>query len=243
MKKKVVPYQNDRSSKKEQVTHMFDGISKQYDFLNRVISLGIDIKWRKRVVAMMKKDQPQRLMDIATGTGDLALALTDTGASEIIGLDISPGMLEVGKQKVNAAALEKTIQMVIGDSENLDYPDDYFDGITVAFGVRNFEHLEKGLGEILRVLKPKGRLIVLETAVPTKFPFKQGYQLYSKTILPLMGRLFTKDQAAYQYLSDSAAVFPHGKAFNNILAKIGFIEVSNHPQTLGVASIYSAKKP
>ena len=198
MKKKVVPYQNDRSSKKEQVTHMFDGISKQYDFLNRVISLGIDIKWRKRVVAMMKKDQPQRLMDIATGTGD---------------------------------------------SENLDYPDDYFDGITVAFGVRNFEHLEKGLGEILRVLKPKGRLIVLETAVPTKFPFKQGYQLYSKTILPLMGRLFTKDQATYQYLSDSAAVFPHGKAFNNILAKIGFIEVSNHPQTLGVASIYSAKKP
>ena len=137
---------------------MFDGISKQYDFLNRVISLGIDIKWRKRVVAMMKKDQPQRLMDIATGTGDLALALTDTGASEIIGLDISPGMLEVGKQKVNAS-LRKNHPNGYRRYENLDYPDDYFDGITVAFGVRNFEHLKR-LGRDLKVLKPKGRLIV-----------------------------------------------------------------------------------
>lgn len=243
MKKKVVPYHDEQASKKEQVTHMFDGISKQYDFLNRVISLGIDIKWRKKVVALMKKDEPKRLLDIATGTGDLVLALTQTGANEIIGLDISPGMLAVGKEKVNAAKLEKTIQMVIGDSENLNYKDNYFDGITVAFGVRNFENLEKGLREILRVLKPKGRFIVLETSVPTKFPYKQGYQLYSKTILPLMGKLFTKDKAAYQYLSDSAAVFPHGEDFNNILRKIGFIEVSNHSQTLGVASIYSAKKP
>ena len=173
MKKSVTPY-NEKDSKKKQVTKMFDGISSEYDSLNRMISMGIDIKWRKRVVDVLIPKKPDRILDIATGTGDLALALTATNASKIIGLDISPGMLSVGKDKVNAQNLEQTIEMVIGDSEALTYDDNSFDAITVAFGVRNFENLELGLSELFRVLKPGGTLVVLETAVPTRFPFKQG---------------------------------------------------------------------
>ncbi len=243
MKKSITPYANQQGSKKKQVTKMFDRISSNYDFLNRLISLGIDVKWRKRVVQILIPKKPDRILDIATGTGDLALALNKTEASKIVGLDISPGMLAKGKDKVNAQKLENTIEMVLGDSEALKYKDDSFDAVTVAFGVRNFENLELGLSELLRVLKPGGTIVVLETAVPTKFPFKQGYSLYTKFLVPLMGKLFTRDQAAYRYLSDSAAVFPYGKHFNNILKKIGFIEEEDHPQTLGVASIYCATKP
>jgi len=243
MKKSITPYANQQGSKKKQVTKMFDRISSNYDFLNRLISLGIDVKWRKRVVQILIPKKPDHILDIATGTGDLALALNKTEASKIVGLDISPGMLAKGKDKVNAQKLENTIEMVLGDSEALKYKDDSFDAVTVAFGVRNFENLELGLSELLRVLKPGGTIVVLETAVPTKFPFKQGYSLYTKFLVPLMGKLFTRDQAAYRYLSDSAAVFPYGKHFNNILNKIGFIEVEDHPQTLGVASIYCATKP
>jgi demethylmenaquinone methyltransferase/2-methoxy-6-polyprenyl-1,4-benzoquinol methylase len=152
-------------------------------------------------------------------------------------------MLSVGKDKVKVENLENTIEMVIGDSEALTYDDNSFDAVTVAFGVRNFENLELGLSELFRVLKPGGTLVVLETAVPTRFPFKQGYKFHTQVIIPLMGKLFTRDQAAYKYLSDSAAVFPHGKQFNNILEKMGFIEVEDSPQTLGVASIYCATKP
>lgn len=243
MKKPVTPYKSSQSSKKEQVTTMFNGISKQYDVLNRVISLGIDQSWRRKVVCMASENQPQRILDVATGTGDLAIALKATGANEIIGLDISPGMLEIGTEKVKALALDHQINMVLGDGEKLPYEDNYFDVITVAFGVRNFEELDKGLSEIFRVLRPNGKFLVLETAVPTRFPFKQGYQLYSGWIVPLIGRLFSRDRSAYQYLTDSAAVFPHGPAFNNILEKIGFIKVKDNPQTLGVASIYCATKP
>ena len=242
MKDNISPYKDKKQSKKEQVTQMFDGISPQYDALNRVISLGIDLKWRKRLVAMAEKVSPKTILDVATGTGDLAIALKKTKAIKIVGLDISPGMLEVGKQKVNKLALEKTIEMVLGDSENLQYEEEFFDVVTVAFGVRNFENLEKGLHEIYRVLRPGGQLLILETAVPNKFPFKQGYKLYSSLFVPLIGKLFTKDQSAYQYLSDSAAIFPHGKNFNNILKKIGFKDVKDNPQTLGVASIYCATK-
>ena len=217
MKKSITPYANQQGSKKKQVTKMFDRISSNYDFLNRLISLGIDVKWRKRVVQILIPKKPDRILDIATGTGDLALALNKTEASKIVGLDISPGMLAKGKDKVNAQKLENTIEMVLGDSEALKYKDDSFDAVTVAFGVRNFENLELGLSELLRVLKPGGTIVVLETAVPTKFPFKQGYSLYTKFLVPLMGKLFTRDQAAYRYLSDSAAVFPYGKHFNNIL--------------------------
>ena len=242
MSKKVKPYKTSTLGKKQQVTQMFDAISGNYDGLNRVISFGIDIKWRNRVVAILKKRNPTKILDIATGTGDLAINLVKTGAEQIIGLDISKGMLEVGKKKVTEKGLDTTIEMVVGDSENLPFEDHTFDAITVAFGVRNFENLEKGLAEIYRVLKPSGTFVVLETSVPTKSPYKQGYWFYTKSILPLIGKMFSKDRSAYTYLSESAAVFPYGQAFNNILGKIGFIAMENKPQTFGVASIYVASK-
>lgn len=242
MSQKVTPYKDSKLGKKEQVTKMFDTISKNYDGLNRVISFGIDVKWRKKVVAILKKEHPESILDIATGTGDLAIALIKTGAKKIIGLDISPGMLAVGQEKVTTKKMDKTIEMVVGDSEDLSFGNDTFDAVTVSFGVRNFETLETGLAEILRVLKPKGTLVVLETSVPTKTPYRQGYAFYTKNILPLIGKIFSKDDSAYGYLSESASVFPHGETFNNILREIGFIEVTNKPQTFGVASIYIAKK-
>lgn len=242
MSQKVTPYKDSKLGKKEQVTKMFDTISRNYDGLNRVISFGIDVKWRKRVVELLKKENPESILDIATGTGDLAIALVKTGAKKIVGLDISPGMLAVGKEKVQAKNLKDTIEMVVGDSENLSFDDNSFDAVTVSFGVRNFETLETGLAEILRVLKPNGCFVVLETSVPTKTPYKQGYRFYTKNILPLVGKIFSKDDSAYGYLSESASVFPHGENFNNILREIGFIEVTNKPQTFGVASIYIARK-
>jgi demethylmenaquinone methyltransferase / 2-methoxy-6-polyprenyl-1,4-benzoquinol methylase len=242
-KKQVLPYKDKKSSKKTQVRQMFDGISPQYDLMNRIISGGIDIKWRKNVVSMLIEKQPEKILDVATGTGDLAIALLQTKATEIIGIDISEGMLDIGKQKVRNNQWDQKIKMQIGDSENIDYPDDYFDAATVAFGVRNFENLDKGLSEILRVLRPGGDLIILETAVPNNYLLRQFYHLYTQFIMPVIGNLFSKDKSAYQYLSDSAAAFPFGKAFNNILAKNGFIEIEDIPQTLGVASIYRAQKP
>ena len=242
MSEKVKPYKDSNLGKKEQVAKMFDTISKEYDGLNRVISFGIDVKWRKKVVEIIAATNPKSILDIATGTGDLAINLVKTSASKITGLDISGGMLEVGRNKIEKLQLTNTIDMVLGDSEKIPFEDNTFDAITVAFGVRNFENLEKGLSEIFRVLKVGGTFVVLETSVPTKTPFKQGYNFYSKNILPLIGKVFSKDKSAYQYLSDSAAAFPYGEAFNNILQKIGFIAIENKPQTFGVASIYIAKK-
>lgn len=242
MAEKVTPYKDSDLSKKEQVTKMFDAISKEYDGLNRVISFGIDVKWRQKVVEIIGNTNPNSILDIATGTGDLAINLTKTNASKIIGLDISKGMLEVGRKKIEKLHLNNTIEMVFGDSEKIPFSDNSFDAITVAFGVRNFENLEKGLSEIYRVLKTGGTFVVLETSIPTKTPYKQGYHFYATKILPTIGKLFSKDKSAYKYLSDSAAAFPYGKAFNNILQKIGFIAIENKPQTFGVASIYVAKK-
>jgi len=242
MSVKVTPYKDSDLNKKQQVTKMFDTISKEYDGLNRVISFGIDVKWRNKVVALVKETQPESILDIATGTGDLAINLTKTNAKKIIGLDISEGMLEVGKKKITNKKLEQTITMMVGDSESLPFENDTFDAITVAFGIRNFENLEKGLSEILRVLKPNGIFAILETSVPSKTPYKQGYKFYTKYVLPSIGKLFSKDQMAYSYLSESASVFPHGETLNNILLKIGFINVNNRPQTFGVASIYTASK-
>ena len=221
---------------------MFDNISNEYDGLNRVISFGIDVKWRKKVVTLVKEKNPETILDIATGTGDLAINMKDTGAKKIVGLDISQGMLDVGIKKSISKQLENTIEFVLGDSESLPFEDASFDAITVAFGVRNFENLEKGLEEILRVLKPNGIFVILETSVPTKFPFKQGYWVYTKYILPLIGKVFSKDKSAYRYLSESASVFPYGEKLNNILRKIGFISVEHFPQTFGVATIYTASK-
>jgi demethylmenaquinone methyltransferase/2-methoxy-6-polyprenyl-1,4-benzoquinol methylase len=242
MDKTVTPYKNSTLGKKEQVAQMFDNISGNYDGLNRVISFGTDIKWRKKVLSIVAAKKPKTVLDIATGTGDLAILLSKTNAEKIIGLDISVGMLEVGKKKISQKKLADKIEMVLGDSENLPFENNSIDAVTVAFGIRNFENLEKGLSEIVRVLKPNGVFVILETSVPHKFPFKQGYSFYTKKILPLIGRLFSKDNSAYAYLSESASVFPHGEALSNILRKIGFIEVKAMPQTFGVATIYSASK-
>ncbi len=242
MSKNITPYKDSDLGKKEQVAQMFDTISGKYDDLNRVISFGIDTKWRKKVLQLVADAKPQKVLDIATGTGDLAILMTQTQATEIVGLDISEGMLQVGREKVKVKELDNKIEMVLGDSENIPFSDNYFDAITVAFGVRNFETLEKGLAEILRVLKPGGRFVILETSVPTKFPYKQGYAFHTRFVLPLIGKLFSKDKVAYKYLSDSANEFPFGEALNNILRKIGFIEVEHLPQTFGVATIYKASK-
>ncbi|MET0759119.1 MAG: bifunctional demethylmenaquinone methyltransferase/2-methoxy-6-polyprenyl-1,4-benzoquinol methylase UbiE [Flavobacterium sp.] len=242
MSEKITPYKNSSLGKKEQVAQMFDTISGNYDGLNRVISFGIDVKWRKKVLQLVADTNPKTILDIATGTGDLAILMTNTNAEKIIGLDISAGMLEVGRKKIEAKKLSDKIEMILADSENMPFEDNTFDAITVAFGVRNFENLEKGLSEILRVLKPNGIFVILETSVPEKTPFKQGYKFYSENILPLIGKLFSKDNSAYQYLSESASVFPYGEALNNILRKIGFIDVVAKPQTFGVATIYSASK-
>ena len=242
MSKKITPYKDSTLGKKQQIAKMFDAISNEYDGLNRVISFGIDIKWRNKVVQIVADAQPKNILDIATGTGDLAINLTRTNASQIIGLDISEGMLDVGRQKILKKELHETIDMVVGDSENLPFDDNAFDAITVAFGVRNFENLEIGLAEILRVLKPGGIVVILETSVPTKFPFKQGYYLHTRVVLPLIGKLFSNDKSAYSYLSESASKFPYGTAFNNILTKTGFINTKALPQTFGVATIYTATK-
>lgn len=242
MSEKITPYKDSSLGKKEQVAQMFDNISGNYDSLNRVISFGIDVKWRKKVLKIVSDTNPKIILDIATGTGDLAILMSQTKAEKIIGLDISAGMLEVGKKKVADKNLSGIIDLVLGDSENIPFEDNYFDAITVGFGVRNFENLEKGFSEILRVLKPGGVFVILETSVPDKTPYKQGYQFYSKNILPIIGKLFSKDNSAYGYLSESAAVFPYGEALNNILRKIGFIDVVAMPQTFGVATIYSASK-
>jgi demethylmenaquinone methyltransferase/2-methoxy-6-polyprenyl-1,4-benzoquinol methylase len=238
----ITPYKDSKLGKKEQVAQMFDTISGNYDGLNRVISFGIDVKWRKKVLQLVENKNPDTILDIATGTGDLAILMTKTKATKIIGLDISEGMLDVGRKKIANKNLQNKIEMILGDSENMPFPDNHFDAITVSFGIRNFENLEKGLSEILRVLKPNGIFVILETSNPTKTPFKQGYNFYTKNILPLIGKFFSKDNVAYGYLSESAAVFPFGEALNNILRKVGFIDVVAMPQTFGVATIYTSTK-
>lgn len=242
MSKTIKPYKDSSAGKKEQVATMFDNISKEYDGLNRVISFGVDVSWRKKVTKIVSQNNPKQILDIATGTGDLALMMSKLNPEKIVGLDISPGMLEVGKQKIAKANLSDTIEMVVGDSENMPFKDNTFDAITVSFGVRNFANLDKGLTEIRRVLKPNGVFVVLETSNPTKFPFKQGYKFYTSFILPIIGKIFSKDKVAYSYLSESANSFPFGEAFDNILQKNGFINTEYKPVTFGVATIYSATK-
>lgn len=242
MANQINPYKESALGKKQQVEQMFDTISGNYDHLNRMISLGTDQGWRRNVLKMITAAHPESILDIATGTGDLAILLSKSNAKKIVGLDLSAGMLEVGKEKVKALKLQDKIEMIQGDSENLPFEDNTFDAVTVAFGVRNFETLEKGLEEILRVLKPNGIFVILETSVPTKFPFKQGYNFYMKTFMPLMGKIFSKDQKAYEYLSESAKNFPYGEALNAIIHKVGFKDVKHTPQTMGVATIYSASK-
>ncbi len=242
MSKRVIPYKESKLGKKEQVTQMFDNVSSNYDFLNRILTFGIDISWRKKVVKFVTDQNTKTVLDIATGTGDLAIMLAQANVDDVTGLDISSGMLEVGKKKVIQLNLENKIKMILGDSEKLPFENHTFDAITVGFGVRNFEDLEKGLSEIYRVLKPKGVFVVLETSQPTKFPIKQGFAFYSKYIIPTVGKMFSKDKNAYSYLPESAAAFPYGEKFNNILLKIGFKSSEVYPQTFGAATIYRAIK-
>ena len=236
MPNKVTPYKDSKLGKKEQVTQMFDTISKDYDGLNRVISFGIDIKWRKRVVALLKKENPKTILDIATGTGDLAIALTQTGADKIVGLDISPGMLEVGKQKIKEKNLDPKIEMVVGDSENLSYEDNTFDAAIVAFGVRNFENLKKGLTDMHRVLKPGGKTVIIEFSRPRKFPMKQLYGFYSKNILPTFGKIVSNDSSAYTYVDNGVEAIDSKntslpESFNS------FIEINNNPTIITLVII------
>jgi demethylmenaquinone methyltransferase/2-methoxy-6-polyprenyl-1,4-benzoquinol methylase len=242
MPKNVIPYKNSELGKKEQVTEMFDKVSSNYDFLNRLLTFGIDVSWRKNVVKLVADRKAKSVLDIATGTGDLAIMFAKEGIDKVTGLDISAGMLDIGKKKVKDQGLQEKVDMIIGDSENLPFKDGSFDAITVAFGVRNFENLALGLEEIHRVLKPEGSLVVLETSQPSTFPVKQGFQFYSKYIIPSVGKLFSKDKNAYDYLPESAAAFPYGEEFNNILLKTGFNSSKVIPQTLGVATIYHAIK-
>jgi len=243
-KKLVTPYKNSTLGKKEQVTKMFDEVSSNYDFLNRVLTFGLDIGWRKKVVRLVENHSANKkeikFLDIATGTGDLAIMLSKVKKAKITGLDISKGMLDVGIKKVKAKNLDNRIDMVLGDSENLPFDDNTFDAITVGFGVRNFEDLDKGLQEIHRVLKEDGIFVVLETSQPEKFPMKHLFKFYSKYIIPTVGGLFSKDKSAYDYLPESAAKFPYGKSFCNILQKNGFNNAIDNPVAFGISTIYSA---
>lgn len=238
----VKPYSAD-GSKKEQVAEMFDNIAPKYDFLNRSLSMGIDVLWRRKAIKMLADLKPQVVLDVATGTGDVALEIHKQLKPErIVGLDLSPGMLEVGKQKVAKKGLSDTIEMVVGDSENLPFEDNTFDAITVAFGVRNFENLNAGLAEMNRVLKPGGKLIVLEFSHPKSFPFKQIYWAYFNHILPFFGKMVSKDASAYTYLPESVKQFPDGNAFIERLNQTGYQNPTQRPLTFGIASIYAAVK-
>ena len=238
----VVPYKQEVGSKKEQVATMFNNISKKYDFLNHFLSLGIDIVWRKKAIRMLKSKQPKQMLDIATGTGDFAIAALKLNPTKVTGVDISEGMLNVGKEKIKTKGLSDKIELQLGDSENLNFNDNTFDAYTVGFGVRNFENLEKGLTEMLRVLKPEGTAIILEFSKPKKFPIKQIYNFYFNKILPGIGKLVSKDNAAYTYLPESVDAFPDGKDFTDILTKVGYKNPTAKPLMFGIASIYKATK-
>ena len=239
----VTPDKNSNKGKKEQVQEMFDTISPSYDGLNRVMTLRMDISWRKHVREKIAQIKPGTILDVATGTGDLAIELSKIPSAHITAVDISQGMLSVGEKKVKELGLSERIVMQVADSENLPFADGSFDAVTVSFGIRNFENLHKGLSELRRVLRSGGRLVILETSVPTRFPYKQGYKLYTKFIVPMMGKLLAKNKNAYAYLSESAAKFPFGKKLSGILKEeIGFSRVHFIPQSLGVATIYIADK-
>ncbi|HET7178088.1 MAG TPA: bifunctional demethylmenaquinone methyltransferase/2-methoxy-6-polyprenyl-1,4-benzoquinol methylase UbiE [Chryseosolibacter sp.] len=238
----VLPYKSEDSGKKEQIAKMFNNISFRYDFLNHFLSLGIDRLWRKTAIRMLRSIKPRHILDVATGTGDFAIQALSLNPEKVTGIDISEGMLSVGRRKVEKLKLTGKIDLVTGDSENLQFPDDTFDAVTVGFGVRNFEDLVKGLTEIRRVLKKDGMLVVLEFSKPAGFPMRQLYNFYFRNILPGLGRLISKDRAAYTYLPESVEAFPDGMDFENILRKVGFKETSCRPLTFGISSIYTGRK-
>jgi len=238
----IKPYSNSDKGKKEQVAGMFNNIAGKYDFLNHFLSLNIDKVWRRKVIRILKTQRPDRILDVATGTADLAIAALKCYPQRIDGIDISEGMLEVGKNKIKQKGYENTIFLQLADAENIPFEDNTFDAITVAFGVRNFENLDKGLAEMFRVLKPGGICAVLEFTMPKSFPFKQLYGFYFKYILPAFGKMISKDNSAYTYLPESVKAFPQREEFlkqmeNNAFQKASFINL-----TMGIAAIYTAEK-
>ena len=239
----VVPDIASNLSKKEQVAHMFNNIAPQYDFLNRFLSAGIDITWRKKALSLLKKDNPKKILDIATGTADVAiLAANILSPEKIIGIDISDGMLELGRKKITNLNLQDTIELLQGDSEAIQFEDDSFDAVTVSFGVRNFQHLENGLNEIKRVLRKGGKIVILEFSRPSMPGIQQLYKIYMSVLAPGIGKLFSNNRGAYQYLNDSVQKFPEGKDFINVLDSIGFNNTSFKRLSLGICSIYIGEK-
>ncbi len=242
-KAQVTPYADDSVSKKGQVTRMFDKIAPYYDNLNRILSLGIDVIWRRRAISLLKKTAPKTILDIATGTADLAIeAARVLQPDTIIGMDISPNMLKIGDEKILKKGLSDIIKLELDDSENLKYDSDSFDVVMAAFGVRNFENLEKGLAEMYRVLKSGGTIMVLEFSKPRHFPLKQGFNIYFKYILPVIGKVRSKDEKAYKYLYESVQVFPDYDDFTTILKKLGFTQANYKVLSAGICCIYLAKK-
>ncbi len=238
----IKPIQSSNQSKKEQIEAMFDSISKRYDFLNHFLSLGIDKGWRKKAVNFLKDDRPKIILDMATGTADLAIEALRLNPDKIIGIDLSEGMLSVGRKKISEKKLDDKIELLKGDSEKILFADNYFDACTVGFGVRNFENLEQGLSEIYRVLKPSAKIVVLEFSKPKKFPVKNLYNFYFNAILPLWGRFISKDNSAYTYLPESVKHFPDGNDFIEKLNIIGFKNIQQKTLTLGICSIYIGVK-
>jgi demethylmenaquinone methyltransferase/2-methoxy-6-polyprenyl-1,4-benzoquinol methylase len=237
----VKPYESDKT-KKEEVALMFNNIAHKYDFLNHFFSLGIDFLWRKKAIRLLKKNSPKSVLDLATGTADFAIAARKLKPNRIVGADISKGMVDIGKIKVKKKNLQDLITLEIGDSENLRFEDNEFDALTVGFGVRNYGDLKKGLGEMLRVVKPGGNLAILEFSKPTKFPVKQAFSFYFKYIMPVLGNWLAKDQAAYTYLPESVQAFPSGQDFVDILSEVGYKNVKVYPLSGGIASIYFGEK-
>ena len=238
----VKPY-NQQENKKTQISRMFDNIAHRYDFLNRFLSLGIDKVWRRKALDQLKGKPIDQMLDVATGTADLAIAASHyLPVQKIIGLDISKEMLRYGQQKIDQKSLNSTIELQLGDSENLPFEDNTFDALTVAFGVRNYENLEKGLAEMLRVLKKGGKVVILEFSKPTVFPLKQFFSIYFKYLLPIIGKLGSKDPKAYQYLHDSVQAFPEGNEFLNILSKTGYQSSRCIRLSFGICSIYVGVK-
>ena len=239
----VTPLKGSGLSKKEQVADMFDNIAFRYDFLNRFLSAGIDIRWRKEAIRQLKDLDPKKILDVATGTADVAIMSCGILQPEkIIGIDISDGMLELGRKKIHKLGLANVIELVNGDSETIKFTDNSFDAVTVAFGVRNFQHLEKGLSEIKRVLRPGGKLVVLEFSKPKTALIKQLYNVYMKAVAPNVGKLFSKNRTAYKYLDESIKKFPEGQNFTNILDNLGYRNTYCKPQSLGICSIYCGEK-
>lgn len=239
----VVPYKESALSKKQQVAGMFNDIAFRYDFLNRFLSAGIDVRWRRKAIRQLEKNQPKSLLDVATGTADVAIMASEMLKCESIkGIDISDGMLEIGRKKIQKLGLQNTIELLNGDCETINFSEHSFDAVTVAFGVRNFANLEKGLSEINRVLKPGGKLVVLEFSKPRNTVVKFMYNLYMKFICPNVGKLFSKNRSAYQYLDESINKFPEGKDFTAILDNLGYRNIYSKPLSLGICSIYCGEK-